>query len=280
MTELAVHPYAELIPAMTDEEFEELRADIEANGQQEKIRLYEGKILDGRHRYRACRELGIEPVTATYNGDAPAAYVISLNVKRRSLSTSQRAALAVEFLPELEREARKRKAEAGRSSAPGRPAEKTGSTDPVFPRSDHRAREDAGALVGVSGASVDRARRVKERAPEDFERIKAGETTVRAVDERLRREKAPGPAPEHRRRRRAAAPPLSTKRGRQVAEAHHRRLGHALSQISGLTEALQDADLSTALSVAAEDEAAEWSATARRAASTLTRLSRNLKEST
>ena len=183
---LPVHPLAELIPPMSGEEFSELCEDIHKNGQREAVTLYEGKVLDGRHRDRACSDLGIEPTTREYDGDEPAAYVLSLNVKRRNLTPSQRAAIAVEFLPELEEEAKKRQGEHLRSAPRDHLGHaKSGSLEPDLGKT-HRAREDAGALVGVSGATVDRARRVKERAPDDFERVKSGETTVRAADNKLR----------------------------------------------------------------------------------------------
>jgi ParB-like chromosome segregation protein Spo0J len=38
----------------------ELTKDIELHGLGEPVWTYEGKILDGRHRARACAELGVE----------------------------------------------------------------------------------------------------------------------------------------------------------------------------------------------------------------------------
>ena len=54
------HEYAGLFPLLTGEEFDALVADIEKNGLIEPVWLYEGKILDGRNRYRACLDLGTE----------------------------------------------------------------------------------------------------------------------------------------------------------------------------------------------------------------------------
>ena len=43
--------------------FDSLVADIRANGLREPITLYDGMVLDGRNRYRACEAARIEPRT-------------------------------------------------------------------------------------------------------------------------------------------------------------------------------------------------------------------------
>jgi 16S rRNA G966 N2-methylase RsmD len=111
--QLQTHPIADLIPSMSEEEYRGLVEDIKINGLIDPIYLFEGRILDGRHRYRACLELNIEPRFEEYQGDGPVAFVISRNLKRRHLTESQRAALAVELLPYIEKEARERQVKSG-----------------------------------------------------------------------------------------------------------------------------------------------------------------------
>jgi hypothetical protein len=94
---LKPHDISRIFPAMSAEAFAALKADIAANGVHEPIVIYEGKILDGRNRYRACTEAGIEPPSRTYTGDDPLGFVVSLNLHRRHLSESQRAAVASEI---------------------------------------------------------------------------------------------------------------------------------------------------------------------------------------
>jgi N6-adenosine-specific RNA methylase IME4 len=88
------HPLADIFPLMEGAEFEELVADIKRNGLHECVVLLDDQILDGRNRYRACRAAGVEPSWRPFQGDDPAAYVVSMNVARRHLSESQRAMVA------------------------------------------------------------------------------------------------------------------------------------------------------------------------------------------
>ena len=80
------HPFAELFPLIKGREFDDLVADIRANGLREPVILFEGAILDGRSRLSACQVAGIRPAFRTYRGKDPLGYVISANLRRRHLS--------------------------------------------------------------------------------------------------------------------------------------------------------------------------------------------------
>lgn len=99
MTTYEAHELALVFPPMSEPEFAAFKTDIREQGQQESIILYEGKILDGLHRYRACRELGREPRVIRFEGNprAAAQLVLGRNFHRRHLTTSQRALIAAEM---------------------------------------------------------------------------------------------------------------------------------------------------------------------------------------
>lgn len=92
---IPAHPAAEIFPLLTGAEFDALVADIREHGQREPVVTYDGLILDGRNRYRACEVLGIPPKTEEWGRDGtPEAFVISMNLHRRHLNEGQRAMIA------------------------------------------------------------------------------------------------------------------------------------------------------------------------------------------
>jgi len=145
------HEYANIFPILGNAELEELRTDIEQNGLVEPIVLYEGKILDGRNRATACEALGIEPVFVEYTGNNPIAYVVSKNLKRRHLTTGQRAAIAAEIA----------------NMPPHRPE--------VSPKYlGLTSQEEAAKQLNVSDESIRQAKKVRETTPEVFQSLKEG----------------------------------------------------------------------------------------------------------
>jgi len=95
MEQLKFHPVSEIFPSMPQAEFDALVADITANGLREPIHIMGDSVVDGRHRYRACLQAGVEPqFVVVPDGTDLNALVISLNLRRRHLDESQRAMVA------------------------------------------------------------------------------------------------------------------------------------------------------------------------------------------
>lgn len=90
---LLQHPLAiHLMPGGMDEnEFQAFCADVKERGILFPASLYEGKVIDGWHRYRAAQVTGRELRFINYEGDDPAGYIAAVNVHRRKLSSLQRA---------------------------------------------------------------------------------------------------------------------------------------------------------------------------------------------
>ena len=62
--EIEVHELAHLTPVMTEGRFKALKQSIAELGQKLPIVMYRGKCIDGRHRIKAFRELGLDEIDA------------------------------------------------------------------------------------------------------------------------------------------------------------------------------------------------------------------------
>ena len=175
MKDLQFHPAADIFPLMEDEAFDGLVEDIRARGLQERIHLYEGKVLDGRNRYKAC-SLADKPILTEDVDDQvhdPIAHVLSMNLHRRHLTKSQLAIVSgrAEAMYEAERKkAEERKIAAGKEHGRG---QKVPETFPE-PIAHGDTRDKIGQQFGISGPLVDRGRKVVKESPELTKAIEAG----------------------------------------------------------------------------------------------------------
>lgn len=202
-TTLTHHPSADIFPMLGDPELHELAADIRAHGLREPIVLAAGAVLDGRNRLRACQLAGVQPQFRTYEGDEPTSYVISTNLKRRHLSASQRAAVAVDVLPLLEAEAKERQV-AGLKKGDAKPV-----VGLIAEREKGRARDQAGRKLRVDGSYVSAAKAIKERDPAAFEQVRSGQKTITEVKRQWREQEREARRADNRQKAAAAPNPLS-----------------------------------------------------------------------
>jgi hypothetical protein len=155
------HPLSELLPLMEDSEIEELATDIRQNTQRAPITLYEGKILDGRNRYRACKLANVEPKVRHFTTGNAVAFITSVNVFRRHLTVSQRALFAAKL--------------ANLSNGQTKSSSATLPSSPV-------TQSEAAREAHVSERTVRTARTVLQKAPKrEIKKIETGEKTVATV---------------------------------------------------------------------------------------------------
>ena len=99
------HELSAIFGDMPDPDYTSLLESVERDGFIENvIKLLDGEILDGWHRYRAAKELNLlrklrfQVWNADENRDGdPKAFVLARNVERRHLGASQRGQIAVAF---------------------------------------------------------------------------------------------------------------------------------------------------------------------------------------
>lgn len=183
------HDFAEQFPIMPDVELSRLAASIKETGLQVPLirRKSDGVVLDGRNRYRACQEAGVEPrfEERDLNEEQSLDLIAALNVERRHLNESQRAVLAADYVERLQKHREKPGVELFANvqiitEAPGRP--------------DHGVRDDvkkAADQFNISERSIDKARKVKKEAkPKVVKEIQAGKKSVSAAAKDIKKAKA------------------------------------------------------------------------------------------
>lgn len=157
------HEVANIFPLMTDDELVQLANDIEQNGLQEPIWTYEGAIIDGRNRFRACEKVDVKPTYREWDGKGSLlSFVVSRNLHRRHLNESQRAMVAASIAT-MDR---------------GRPSE-NGSIDSF-------SRSTAAELLNVSPKSVQRAVKIRKKGDSELAKeVESGEKTVSAATKEI-----------------------------------------------------------------------------------------------
>lgn len=203
-----IHPAAELFPKMNEKQFGTLKEGIKRNGQLEPVWIYEGQLIDGRHRLRACRALGIQ---ARFEGLAESevqrfggaiGWVAAKNAHRRHLTPSQLGMIGARLLDVFKGEAKARQK---------RSRERIPVTLPEQPTKGE-ARDQAGKVVGVSGKTISEAAKVLKSGDRRLiDLVMAGKMSVFEANRKLAVRAA-------RARARNDAKPAGEERGRQRKE--------------------------------------------------------------
>lgn len=194
------HPYASLFPECTEEEMADLVESIRNHGQFEPATIYQGQILDGRHREAAIAILNqenkaqgkplIRLIYGIFQGDKTGPYyerqallfVQTQNLIRRNcnFSKSQRAAIALAIEEEFAKIAKKAEISANFSIAqPG--------------AIENKSSFKAAQAHGISPRTVQMIKTVKKEDPGLFQEVLGGKLTVNAA---YRQVKPPKKEPE------------------------------------------------------------------------------------
>ncbi len=189
-----VHPIAAVWPMMSDSEYGALLNSMRDIGYDphKPVILYEGKILDGRNRYKAARELGLEPVTRVWTDTDgnPWEVVRREHAARRDLEPGAKCACVLLTLRGSdaweESNPNKARSEATKKQIANRPRNEKGQvlpgqvdTDLTWQDNSERAR-----LANASGVGLYTAGRVlalSKKHPEELLRVAAREVSADKV---------------------------------------------------------------------------------------------------
>jgi len=165
-----IHPLCAIWPDMDETDFAGLKDSIKTMGKLlHPVVMLGDQILDGRHRFRACTELGIKPETVQFDGDDPLAFVAGQHA-RRNLTSGQRSMIAAEMATrEL-----------------GSNGHDPGEGGRIRPPSIVQAAK----LNGVGTTSVKLAKTVLREAPELVSAVKTGAMSLEKAATRVAARKA------------------------------------------------------------------------------------------
>ena len=178
ITTTEVPIYHELSTIFSDykdtEEFTKLVANIKEVGQTDPIYVWKGSIVDGRHRHKACLELGIEPkfedLSDEMSLDQVIGRVTARNLIGRVMSAGQRAMVAASL------------------------ATMTRGGDMKSDQNVNlRFEKSIGCLadkLGISPKTVNTAKAIKRDAPDLAEKVSRGDMSLNAADVERKERKA------------------------------------------------------------------------------------------
>jgi hypothetical protein len=195
------HKY-NIFPEAKAEDYARLIEDIRANGfdQKQPVTLYQGEVLDGWNLTKACAELGIKPPTVAFTGaDADAIAFVMRTNKRRNLNSGQWACIAADaddlltvIAERVENERRRKITESKMAiTEQQEQAKELKQTGKIFSQSTTGKEEDrkahkAAELFNTNRTYVNQAVKMKEKAPEVFEKVKAGQMTMQDANKAVR----------------------------------------------------------------------------------------------
>ena len=190
MKEYKINPELEkCLPPLSDMEFEKLKTSIQTQGYDEAKPIvlwkeYPDTIVDGHHRYKICRELGIEPsyvVKSFESLDKAILYTLHRQTEQRNLSAAQLVEIAEQMIPLEEKIKMEEEARAHQGA-------RTDLSDPKSPMLESKKiAVKIAEKAGVSPRTVYRVHNVKEKgASEVKELMSKGELSAKAADDFVR----------------------------------------------------------------------------------------------
>lgn len=155
------------------QEFDGIVDSIKQYGLFEPILMWQGCIVDGRHRHKACLKADVKPTYEYIPDDTPFNVVldrvVGANLMRRHMTTGQRAMTAAAL--------------ANMTQADNQWSARENSTK------HKKSNKDAADQLNISDYSVKTAKAIKRDAPDLAEEVSKGNMTLNAADNERRKRK-------------------------------------------------------------------------------------------
>lgn len=187
--------FKELIPALTKEEYEQLEANILAEGVRDSLLVWNGILIDGHNRYEIATKHGIDfDVQEKEFADRAEAerWIILNQFGRRNLSAYDRSVLALKLKPIIEAKAKKNlvthtkegyqglqiSAKADNKEKQG--CQKSDKADVILaPKKSIDTKKEIAKAAGVSHDTIAKVEKIQKKAtPEVKQAVKKGEMSI------------------------------------------------------------------------------------------------------
>lgn len=195
--ELKIDPeLKDLLPPLTDNEYEQLEKNIIENGFDKNFPIMEwhGFIVDGHNRYSICRKHNIEYVVGTLayeTKEEVMEWMLDIQLGRRNLSPIQRIAIAEKYRSLYEKQARENLKQASGGDRRSESFEKNQGL-PNLVKVENRidTTKKLAQVAGVGKEIYRQAKRVLDSDNKDIkQRVLSGETSISAGYKELQNRK-------------------------------------------------------------------------------------------
>lgn len=195
--------FKDLIPALTEEEYKQLEANILSEGIRDSLLVWNGILIDGHNRYEIATKYGLsyDVQEMEFADRAEAERWIILNqFGRRNLSKYDRSELALKLKPIIEAEAKKNQGtrndltsvrnltEVATDEKQG--CQKSDKADVVVaPKKPIDTKKEIAKVAGVSHDTIAKVEKIQAKAtPEIKKAVKSGEMSINQAYQATRRE--------------------------------------------------------------------------------------------
>jgi hypothetical protein len=210
-----IHPACDAYPLMPAADLEALKLSIREKNQAVPCVIWNGFLLDGRNRWKACAELARTVLVEDFYGPEEQAilHVGVLNSERRHLTTPQKVAVGLKlsalYSSAIAKEKAKKCADAGEKHGARKDSSDNGKVPlnaannspsgrgrPSGNTHTREADEIAAKALGVSRQSIQALKAVDKTHPELTERVRSGDMSVRAASIEAKRLDSGDPKPK------------------------------------------------------------------------------------
>lgn len=191
MSQIQIDPeFKSLIPPLSNDEYQQLEANMKSEGCRDPLVTWQGVIIDGHNRFEICNRhgIGFEKISKSFSDRSGAIeWIIRNQFGRRNLDGYQRTKLALRLEEMI---AARAKAHQSLSEGRGQKGSQK-SADLLAPI---ETREEIAKLAGVSRDTVDKVKQIERKAaPEVKAALAKGEISINKAHQTV---KTPRPEPE------------------------------------------------------------------------------------